>query len=308
MNVEAAEALDLLSSLLRSGHSVPEAIELWAQDAPSRMQPGLRRVANRISLGDAPSSAVGSPAVFGTDADPIGAAFRISEVTGASLAVMLERTADSIRTREEARRASGAGSAGARLSARLVAGLPLAFVPFMPAAGSPLTDATGSALLVLGTVLCVGGLRWISALIPPPPPEDVAALLCDRIATVLRAGGSLDDAMLQGTTSLPDEATEEMGRAKARVRLGASWMDSLLMGGEALREIGSVIRISYARGLPTADALERLARRRRTAAASDFETALRRAPVMMVLPLTLCVLPSYALLGLAPFVRGVTIG
>jgi tight adherence protein B len=307
MKVESADALESLSSLLRSGYSVPDALNVWPREAPPRMQAGIKRMAGRISLGDPPSRAIESSDVFGLDAGSVAAAFRISEVTGASLAVMLERTADSIRVRAEARRAAGAGSAGARLSARLVAGLPLAFVPFMPAAGSSLTDPTGSALLVLGVVLCVGGLRWISILIPPPPPEDPTAQLADRIATILRAGASLDDAMAWAMKDLSGPATAELRRAVARVRLGASWIESLLLSAEPIVEIGSVMKTSYSCGLPTADALERLARRRRAAAASDFETSLKRAPVMMVLPLTLCVLPSYALLGLAPFVRGVAI-
>ena len=38
---------------------------------------------------------------------------------------------------------------------------------------------------------------------------------------------------------------------------------------------------------------------------SSFEAEMRKAPVRMVLPLTLCILPSFGFLPLAPFLRGI---
>jgi hypothetical protein len=56
--------------------------------------------------------------------------------------------------------------------------------------------------------------------------------------------------------------------------------------------------------MPLADALESFAERWRRERTSAFDARLRRAPVLIVIPLTLLVLPSFLLLGVAPFVRG----
>jgi pilus assembly protein TadC len=53
-------------------------------------------------------------------------------------------------------------------------------------------------------------------------------------------------------------------------------------------------------GIPLSDSLSSLAQVRRAEAASDFEARLRRAPVMMAIPLSLCLLPSFFLIGFAP--------
>jgi hypothetical protein len=49
------------------------------------------------------------------------------------------------------------------------------------------------------------------------------------------------------------------------------------------------------------------AARRRAARSRDFDAAMRRAPVLMVVPLVICVLPSFLLLGVAPFLRGLSL-
>jgi pilus assembly protein TadC len=57
-------------------------------------------------------------------------------------------------------------------------------------------------------------------------------------------------------------------------------------------------------GLPVEDALLSLAFRRRERIRHEFDAATKKAPVAMVVPLVLCVLPSFGLLALAPFLRG----
>ncbi|MEA2498218.1 MAG: hypothetical protein QOH26_623 [Actinomycetota bacterium] len=305
MTAEFAEAVDALASLIRAGASPRAAVTLWPEHAPSSLKRVLERVARRVTLGAAPEHAIRAARELDEVSDAIAAAFVVHRSSGASLAEMLERVSAATRRRVEANRSAGAGSAGARMSARLVAGLPLAFVPLMPAARSSMFDVTGSAILILGVALCAGGLRWVSSLIPAPPRDDEVAQVAECLAGVLRAGGTLAVAMSVALAVAPEEIRNELERAARRVRLGVGWTRALSLSEGPVNALAPAIARSYRRGLPAADVLEELARGRRAAAASDFEVALRRAPVMMVLPLTLCVLPAYALLGLAPFVRGI---
>jgi tight adherence protein C len=100
-----------------------------------------------------------------------------------------------------------------------------------------------------------------------------------------------------------------MSAAARRVRLGAGWVDALARAEEpSLRGLGASLGHAEELGLPVADALERFAHRGRAEAARRFEESIRKAPVKMMMPLTLCVLPSFILLGVAPFLRSLSLG
>jgi tight adherence protein B len=266
-------------------------------------------VARRIRLGASPEEALAAGVPFlGADTQAAVSALSIHRETGASLIEMLAGVVRWIRERNEAAGAAGAGSAGARMSARLVAGLPLAFVPFMPATKQSLVDRTGSAILILGIGLCLIGLRWITSLIPRPPMEDQGAVIAGWVSCVLRAQGDLTSAMSAAARFAPAEIRPELEAAERRVRLGASWSVALeLSKQEPIRALGRTLGRSYELGLPASDALDEFARTRRSLQRQAFEATLKRAPVTMVLPLTLCVLPAYGLLGLAPFIRGIAV-
>ena len=307
MTFETADAIDGLASLVRAGSSPRDAALMWPEHASVSLRPALERAARRVLLGEPPGRAIRAVGDLFPACEAVAAAFSVNRSSGTSLAKMLERIAVAERRRAEAGRSAGAGAAGAKMSARLVAGLPLAFVPLMPAAGSSMTDVPGSALLLLGITLCAAGLKWVSGLIPSPPRDDDVAQIAECIADVLRAGAPLSAAMSVALAVAPDGARDELERAARRVELGAGWVASLSRSDGPLGLLAPVLDRSYRRGLPAAAQLEELARARRAAAASEFDAALRRAPVKMVLPLTLCVLPAYALLGLAPFIRGITL-
>jgi pilus assembly protein TadC len=74
-----------------------------------------------------------------------------------------------------------------------------------------------------------------------------------------------------------------------------------------MRALVVSIRRASEHGVPAADALASLAANRRTQQLRAFDAAVRRAPVWMVLPLSFCVLPAYALLGLGPYLRSISI-
>jgi Flp pilus assembly protein TadB len=201
--------------------------------------------------------------------------------------------------------AGRAAAAGTRLSGRIVAGLPLLAVPSLPFAHVPFTDGIGVLLVLTGAGLALSGLLWMERLTPRPPGEDSGAAFADLTGVVLSSGLPLQAALAAVAGGCSPALGSAVRRAQRLTRLGASWPQALaLSGDDALMAVGEVTRHALAAGRPVAEALEGLAARRRRARAAAFEMELRRAPVLMVIPLTLLILPSYVLLVLAPFLRG----
>jgi hypothetical protein len=299
MKDQIAPALDALVGLLRSGLTLRQALLQWPHDLSGVACREPRELARRLQLGLPVLDALDGLTLEGLLRTPI--ALHLS--AGIDIAHWLEREARGIEERGASMRSAEAASSGAALSGRMVAGLPLLFLPFSPMARAPLADALGAALLTVGLALCLAGLHWIARLVPSPPDDDPVARLCDSLSAMLRTGLSLDrslDALVRrGAT-----CTENLRRAQRSVVLGLGWPEALLGAGD-LQTLAVSIRRARRFGLPLADELDRLALSRRQERAREFEGRLRKAPVLMVLPLTLCVLPAFALLALGPFLRGV---
>jgi tight adherence protein B len=215
-------------------------------------------------------------------------------------------TVESIAARVEARRAAmedgRSSGAGMRLSARLVAALPLAFLPLVPLQRAPLFDAVGLATLILGAALAGAGMAWIARLLPHVPGADPAADAADLLAAALRGGAGLPDAL-----DVVAEISPALQRAHRLSRLGLPWSEALRRSGEeGPAWLGETIDVARREGAPLADALEEFAARRRVDRSRAHRTRVLRAPVLMVLPLVLCVLPSFLLLAIVPFIRGMS--
>jgi Flp pilus assembly protein TadB len=308
---ERAEALRALAGLLRAGMGPHAALREWHEDSPPAFRPDLLRMARRISLGRRPVDAVADLGrVLGDDAAGVAAVFAVHTELGGDVARVLDRLAAAIGRRASSGRAGRAASAGALLSGRLVAGLPLLLVPLAPLAEAPLLDALGMTMLMTGTALAVFGMWWIGRLIPrPPSADDPAALIADTVAAALRAGVPLGTALVSAANGPAAHLSASLGRARRLVVLGAPWPEALSHSGdEVLAGIAAAVARAYRLGAPVADALEMHADFSREAAIHRFEESLRRAPVLMVLPLSFCVLPAYVVLGLGPYLRTMATG
>ena len=308
---ERAEALRALAGLLRAGMGPHAALREWHRDSPPIFRPDLLRMARRISLGRRPMDAVAELGrVLGDDAAGVAAVIAVHTELGGDVAHVLDRLAAAIAARASSRRAGRAASAGALLSGRLVAGLPLLLVPLAPLADAPLLDALGIVMLATGAALAVLGMWWIGRLVPrPPSADDPAALIADTMAAALRAGVPLATALVSAANGPAAQLSDSLRRARRLVVLGASWPEALAYSGDAvLTGIAGAVGRAYRLGAPVADALEMYADRCREGAVHRFEESLRKAPVLMVLPLSFCVLPAYAVLGLGPYLRTVATG
>lgn len=306
---ERAEALRELGHLLRAGWPLRAALAAWHEDSRSALQPSLAACARRLALGDTVAGSL-EPVVraFGDDGPALAAIVTLHLRVGGDSAGALERCAAAIDARGRALEAARAASAGARVSGRMVAALPFLVLPSLPLARAPLLDGVGVALIVAGVGLAAAGLACIERLVPRVPDGDPAAVLAATLASVLRAGVSLHLA-LAALTEDPAASSPDLAPAARRVRLGASWPDALArVPDEGMAEVARTVRRAAAAGAPLASALEALAEARRSRAARDFEAAARRAPVLMVVPLVVFVLPAFLLLGLAPFLRSLQLG
>ena len=248
--------------------------------------------------------------VLGPEARSLAAMFALHAAVGADLPAMLDRLAHTIDDHASALDAGIAASAGAVLSARVVAGLPLLMILLSPMSGGPLFDPTGIAMLVAGATLAIAGLVWMKRLIPRPPSGGDAATMTADLAAAALAGGAPIRRVLEAVAEvLPSPLSEDLNRARRRVALGATWHAALERSGdEGLVALGGGVARALELGGPVADALEGFAASRRAEAMRAFEAATRRAPVLMAAPLSLCILPAYALLGLGPYVRSLSFG
>jgi len=281
-----------LAALQRGGLDLRSAILAWPSSAPPRLRPLISRIARRVALGEEPSEALRH---LGDDIEPLPRVLPAYAREGGDVADLLERHAAMLDRRRAAARRALAGASGARLSGRLVAALPVLFVPFTPRSADP----AGLSFLIVGVSLAAAGLWWIERLLPSPDElSDPSVDAAELIAALLAAGASMDSALAAAAAA----EAEAFGRAPRRVRLGVAWADALARE-PGLAWIGETIRRARRWGVPAADALAAEAARRRAAAEDAFEARARRGAVFMALPLACCVLPSYLLLGVLPLLR-----
>ena len=299
---EIAAAIRALAETIRAGVPAREAVARW--DA---IGPGAAAVVARcVALGESPAAAFArAEEVLGAAAPALARCFALQRAAGGSLPRLLERVAEGVERDAAATRASRATTSGPRLSGRLVAGLPLAFAP-LTSGGNPLRGgAAGVALLAAGVALAGAGLWWIGRLLPlPPDGDDGAAALADDLAAALEGGIGLIPALEAVAEHPPRGLEPALARAHRRVSLGAGWVPALEREGAALRSLSQVLARSTTWGTPAAASLRAWAQARRAEARTEMQRRLRRAPVLMVVPLTVCVLPSFVLLAFGPFVLG----
>jgi tight adherence protein B len=302
---DVAAAVRALAASLRSGLAPRVALMQWPESAAPGLPPALRKVARRVSLGESPEAALATAtSAIGSAAGALRRCLALHRRCGGSLPALLDGVAAAVERAEAARRRAGAATAGARLSARLVAGLPLAFVP-LTSGGRVLTlGVPGASLLAAGIALAVAGLYWIGRLVPRTPDSDAAAGLADELAVALGGGIPLPSALEALAADPPGDLVGPLARVRRRTALGDTWIAALRREGRGLAGLAQVLETTSSRGLPAAAALRAWAEVRRAESDTELRRSLARAPVLMVVPLTVCVLPSFALLAFGPFVLG----
>lgn len=174
-----AEVVAALGGELRAGRDGAAALEATARIVGGPVGERLQAGASAVRFGADPVDSLEGPPIRGSPAaeelrsrvlSQVGAAWRVSAVTGAPLADVLERVEQSVRADREQRRRVAAGLAGPRATAVLLAGLPVLGIGLGVGMGAdPVHVLTGTSAgqlaLLAGVVLDCVGLWWTGRIV-----------------------------------------------------------------------------------------------------------------------------------------------
>ncbi|QZY29379.1 type II secretion system F family protein [Nocardioides coralli] len=130
------------------------------------------------------------------------------------------------------------------------------------------------------------------------------------LGVALRGGAAIVPAIRQVGAALPGTAAARLGVACDRITVGVDpervWRD--LAGDPALAPLGRALARAHRSGAPVARAVERLADDLAATARAEVEDRARAVGVKAALPLGVCLLPAFLLLGIVPLVVSLVTG
>lgn len=220
----------------------------------------------------------------------LAAAWAVATAAGAPMAACLRQLAASFRDAGQLQRDLEVALAGPVATARLVMALPLVGIVFGALLGFdtlPTLFATvpGAVCLSLGVVLMLAAQRWNARLVRRAAPRDAApGLALDLTAIAMAGGGS-------------------MARARELVRVSEGRYG--LDGRESEEAVDRILDLSARAGVPAVELLLSEADQRRRDARSDGQRRAATLAVTLMLPLGICVLPAFMLVGVAPLLLSV---
>lgn len=150
------------------------------------------------------------------------------------------------------------------------------------------------------------GTRWPARRRPADESASVVPSVLDVLAACLCAGAPVEQALFVVAQAFDGAAGRLLDGVARQAALGApaetAWAGALAdpdWAGVAR----SIVRAHYS-GAPLADVLSRAADERRRELRVQAEGAASRAAVRAVLPLGICFLPAFILVGVVPVVAG----
>lgn len=152
------DALSLVVASLNAGHTFLRAIQLMSEDVEPALAVELRRVVAECELGDSLPDALERMAarVEVRDIEWAVQAIRVQQEAGGRLAEVLQNIADFMRARQEVRREVNALTAEGRMSAFVLAGIPVFLVVAIQASSPNYLDPMfrGWGLVALAGSAC----------------------------------------------------------------------------------------------------------------------------------------------------------
>lgn len=214
----------------------------------------------------------------------VAAAWTIAATVGAPLADTLRSIAGALRDAHQTAddiRVTLAEPAG---TARLMAWLPLVAIALGAALGfdtftTLVTNPLGIACLIAGAALIVVAQRWTASLVrKAQPAPGIPGLAAELFAIALSGGASID-------------------RARAVVAASGA--------GETDASVDDILSLSQRAGVPAVELLRATAAHSRHRARVDGRLRAARLSSRLLLPLGVCTLPAFLLLGVAPMLLSV---
>jgi len=125
-------------------------------------------------------------------------------------------------------------------------------------------------------------------------------------ATALRNGAAPAEAARLVSRALPGPASEHLEHAAARLSLGVDPADVWgTLGQEGpMAALGRTMARSHRTGASVVTSMDRLGVELATTARAEVEDRARSVGVKAALPLGLCMLPAFVLIGIVPVVAG----
>lgn len=133
-----------------------------------------------------------------------------------------------------------------------------------------------------------------------PEPRVDPAVALDILAAAISAGAPIPVALGALGAAMPPAQGVTLSRAAAVLELGGEWEAAWQGAGQDLAPIARSLGPAWSDGVAPGDLLEQAAatiRSRRLGAAKD---AAARLGVRLVLPMGVCLLPAFVLLGIVP--------
>lgn len=217
------------------------------------------------------------------------AVLAVAARTGAPAAPTLRALAAALRRAAAGERAVRVALAGPRTSANVVLALPLLGIVLgalwgIDTASVLLGSPVGWGCLVVAAALVVVGRIWSARLVRVAEPDGrIPGVLLDAWAVALSGGGAWSGAR---------DAVERAFRAGS-------------LGAAERRRLSETLSLARRAGVPAAALLRSAAEDLRDDHAAESLAAAERLGVRLVVPLGVCVLPAFVLVGVVPVVIGI---
>ncbi len=297
-----ADTVRQLSALLQAGAGPASA---WRHLAASGLAPAAVPISAAVDGGATIAQALHAQ---GAAWSGLAAAWDLADTVGAPLAVALRGYAaaarDAAQAADDVRVALSEPAATARLMAwlpplGLVLGMALGFDPL----GALLAGPVGWGCLVAGIALIAASRRWSATLVRrAQPPPGIPGLGAELLAVALAGGTSIERARMLTDAALAGGGGGGRGGARGRSGAAAARGSGAAAGTDAAaaRRLDGLLALSSSAGVPIAELLRAEAERSRWEARTAGRIAAVRLSTSLLLPLGVCTLPAFMLLGVAP--------
>ncbi len=283
--VDVAAVAHRLAVLLAAGIAPASA---WGFVSETSRSPVPGAVAGALDIPEAIIAAAATRSPLERQAwSGLAAAWAVASEAGAPLAPTLREHAACLRDLADAQRDAAVALAAPRATGRVVLALPAVGVVFgalmgFGTLGVLVGTPLGWACVAAGASLVALARGWTRRLIATAQPTDATpGLECDLMAIAVTGGASVD-------------------RSRAMVER------AIIRGGFARSDrVDAVLDLSRRAGVPAAELLRAEAEEVRRDARASAQHAAAALSVRLMLPLGVCILPAFVVLGVVPLLIAV---
>lgn len=240
----------------------------------------------------------------------LGALWSVAADAGAPLARSLRTFADALRSLADVDRDLAVALAGPTATARTVLVLPAVGVVLGALLGFDtlrvlVATPFGLSCLAGGALLLVLARAWMRRLLRAARPRSTTpGLVPELMAVAMSGGASVDRARASVRRALALFSIDGAGVDARREGVAAKDRPGEADAGED-GVVDAVLGLSRRAGVPAAELLRSEAELLRRRARADGRRAAEEAGAALMLPLGVCVLPAFLLVGVAPLLASV---